>query len=497
MADRFQLDLKTFELSGRTFGLSLSMTSAAFIDDVPLRNVTKDDLSSLIQSKQLWLLPRGLCRLDVHVQLDECDIIWREEQDYFFEFIADAICQSYLWWQLGLRVEILDVDYYGEEDDRPNLCFSIEQLDMSSALLSPPHTSTAHFKGLECILQFKASSRPEASDIGEDQLDPDAPDLIDVWENAAYLVESALCITFGTRQRIPGLRICELEKAPSLLGLAPAIWNCRYLKSTVSHTKNFAVISNILASSLSGQSPELRRKGAKLLEHHAGASIDPYREPECSTRQLESTIQRMLWNLLQATLKPTIGTNNWINKTASLNAGLDYQYYEIDETIIDGDIDDRYGWSDGYHYPYRDLSLPSSQSDNLSLESPWQQGDNLILPLQDNQVPGAPGFENETEYLCHEAGMLDCQLLDPYSQRAKLDEYDMIQDYVLMSEDMYDEDDDIYDYGYDYTSLMGREPAGYEAEATTASCWELRDDDDTYSGVVESSSDLEVDGGLS
>lgn len=94
MADRFRLDLKTFEISTDSFNVSLSMTSVAFIYNVPLRDITQEDLSSLIRSKQLWLLPRGLCRLDIRVQLDECDIIWREEQDGFFEFIADVICQS-------------------------------------------------------------------------------------------------------------------------------------------------------------------------------------------------------------------------------------------------------------------------------------------------------------------------------------------------------------------------------------------------------------------
>ncbi len=93
MANRFRFDLKTFEVSSKTFDLSLSMTSRAFIYDVGLGNITQDDLSSLILSKQLWLLPRGLCRLDVHVRLGECDIRG-DERDDFLDFIADTICQS-------------------------------------------------------------------------------------------------------------------------------------------------------------------------------------------------------------------------------------------------------------------------------------------------------------------------------------------------------------------------------------------------------------------
>lgn len=271
MADRFQLGLKTIEISGQTFDLALSMTSVAFIYDVPLRNITQNKLSSLILSKQLWLLPCGVCRLDVHVQLGKCGI-GQEERGDFFEFVGHTICQSsvsqlsnsrmqlemqvahlfQLWSQLGLKVEILDVQYHQEGDKLPNLYLSIEQPDMSSALLSPPHTKTAHFKGLECILQFQSPNRPEVGSRGEVQADHDVlmssdpvtsyaaipashhtlhtRDMVEVWEQAAYLIEAALCVTFGTRKLMRGLTIFELEKAPSLLDLAPAIWNSRYLR---------------------------------------------------------------------------------------------------------------------------------------------------------------------------------------------------------------------------------------------------------------------------
>ncbi|KAI1151134.1 hypothetical protein F4825DRAFT_477425 [Nemania diffusa] len=495
MADRFRLDLKTFEISTDSFNVSLSMTSVAFIYNVPLRDITQEDLSSLIRSKQLWLLPRGLCRLDIRVQLDECDIIWREEQDGFFEFIADVICQSALWLQLGLRVEILDIQYHREEGNTPNLYFSIEQPDMSSALLSPPHINTAHLKGLECILRFKSPSRLEAGCIGEEQLDPNVvslgqmnsssgipsdhytfniPNLAEMWEHAAYLAETALCITFGTRKRMQGLTIYELDKGPSLLDLAPAIWNSRYLKSTVGHAKNFAVISNILASSLNGQSPELRRKGAEILKCNAEVSIDPNREPEYSIKQLESSIQRMLWGLLQDTLKSTIGTSDAARKPASIN----HEYDESDEIMIDGEIVDQYGLSDGYPYPCEDMSLSSTQSYN----DPSYKSD-LEFTLED-----------ETEDLYYDASISGCQFPESYLQQSKSDLCHEIQDHV-MSEYGYDENHDIYSYEYDYTGLKEQGFTGYELAATTMiSRFEKQGGDNTIrgGGAEEGSSNLEV-----
>lgn len=56
------------------------------------------------------------------------------------------------------------------------------------------------------------------------------PDVADIWCSAAYLVEGALSLTFGTRKRVQGLRVFEPEKAPSLLDLAPAVCNSRYMK---------------------------------------------------------------------------------------------------------------------------------------------------------------------------------------------------------------------------------------------------------------------------
>ncbi|KAJ8133126.1 hypothetical protein O1611_g498 [Lasiodiplodia mahajangana] len=503
MSDYSQINLKRFELSSPTLNLSLSVTSVAFIYDVPLSITSQDDLSSLILSKKLWLLPPGLCRLEVCVKLDDCDSTWREEQEGFFDFIADAICDSFLWWQLGLKVEILDVQYHGEGDNTPNLYFSIEKPDMSSSLLSPPHTKTAHLKGLECVLRFKPSTYLEASDVNEDQRGSDislpspkptsTPDLIEAWGNVAYLVESALCITFGTRQRIQGLRISELEKAPTLLDLAPAIWNSHYLKSAVSYTKNFPVISNILASSLNGQSPGLRRKGAEILKDNAGASIDPYQELERSIKQLESFIQRMLWDLLQATLKPTIGTKKRTKKGPSPDAELDNQDYEVEGIIFDEEIADQYyDWPDGGYYAYADLPLPSSQSHHDYQDVASYNTDFEFAWHQDNQALRAPVFENEIGISYYEVDVGDGQLFKPYIERGGSDQY-MIQDHMLMSEDIYDENDDIYDHKYGYASLMEQGSGAYELEATTASRWEEQDEDNIDERAVENALDPEVD----
>jgi hypothetical protein len=112
-------------------------------------------------------------------------------------------------------------------DDSPNIYLSIEQLDMSSALLSPPHTHTAQLKGLESLLRFESSVKPESNSgqggrMGSGQL---------LWDDAIRLAEAALDFTFGVRQHCPTLKTHQIDNnAPSLLDIAPAIWNSHYLQ---------------------------------------------------------------------------------------------------------------------------------------------------------------------------------------------------------------------------------------------------------------------------
>ncbi|KAI3340311.1 hypothetical protein F4824DRAFT_517685 [Ustulina deusta] len=499
MANRFRFDLKTFEVSSKTFDLSLSMTSRAFIYDVGLGNITQDDLSSLILSKQLWLLPRGLCRLDVHVRLGECDIRG-DERDDFLDFIADTICQSSVWSQLSLSVQILDVQYHREEGSIPHLYFGIEQPDMSSALLSPPYTRTAQLKGLECILQLQSSSHLEASSEKEEQTGSESPlssgrmiysagfftshqafdvtDLVELWDNVAYLVEAAFCITFGTRKRMRGLSIFEPEKAPSLLNLAPAIWNSWYRRSIVSHTRKFAVISNIFASSLNGQSPELRRKGVELLKG-APAEINDDSNHH-SVRHLESSIQRMLWDLLQDTLEPTIGkSNRTTRKAISPNAELDCQDDGINRTMVDEGCFEQYESFDEHHHLYGKLSpsidqrndrYQSNASCNSDSDLAWKEANHPTF-LQDNQTLGVAEFHDGIGHSCSEANISRYQLLDPYSQHFESDLSSAMED-QLMSDYMYDEDEDIYDCEYDYIVPTGEGFNGYNLTDATTSCWE-------------------------
>ncbi|KAI1825384.1 hypothetical protein F4861DRAFT_538068 [Xylaria intraflava] len=484
MSDRFsRIGLKSFVISSKTSNLSLSMTSNAFVYHAPLNSTTPDDLSSLIQSKQLWLLPRGLCRLDVYVQLPGCDAPV-EEPIELLEFIAETICQSSLWSQLGLAIRLLDIQYHSEENNFPSLYFSIEQPDMSSALLSPPHAYTAQFKGLECVLRFKQLSHSTAGSRGTEHADSEtqsasspidastgAPtgystfypsDLTKRWEAAAYLVEAALQVTLGLRQRIQGLSISKLEEAPSLLSLAPAIWNSHYSKCTASHAKYFDVVSEILASSVNGQSPELRRKGARLFKDSPPDVDDGLNQETRPVGPLESCIRQRLWDLLQATLKPTMGTGGGFGTTTSSRIGLGRQSYgiEIDEAVVDQAGTDQNRLSYENHYPCgNSLPLLSQGHDEYhtnanhvsDLEYGWLGGDGDLSPgFQDNELYEAPESYDAMDLVYSEAWLSDSQLPQPHNLQRRPDLYNMSHDYDMLN---WFYDGDTYDCNYSYVDV--------------------------------------------
>ncbi|KAI5928050.1 hypothetical protein F4810DRAFT_174998 [Camillea tinctor] len=342
-----KLQLMTFLLSSKESPLSLSTSSMAFISKVPPPRRSSDELHHLLESKQLWLLSSGLCRMEVIVDTSECQIIRPDSRLRFLEYIADAVCQCSVWSTLGLIVNQLAIHDKPLDGD-PNLYFSIEHPDKSYGLLSPTHVPAVYFQGLEFLLHFHSEYGLSAShdndnlddfrrnDRSQDSngsqghefsahhhtpedvlMDPSADTHTNMltnqfqhgWSFAAHLVQAALHTTIGVK-RPRGLQLLkENSNTLPLLKIAPSIWNAHYLQLTAAHSKNFPIISNILSTSLHGQSPTLRRKATELVENDDGKEQGESSAQESGKTQLiGSSIQRRLWGLLQTNLEPKVRT---------------------------------------------------------------------------------------------------------------------------------------------------------------------------------------------
>ncbi|KAI1102297.1 hypothetical protein F4804DRAFT_334396 [Jackrogersella minutella] len=351
MADYTELELKTFELSSGNSDSSLSVTSLALVSGLSAR-LSSEELGQLIQSKQLWLASTGVCRIQIIVRQSQLSTISDETEVGFLEHLADAICQCSLWPALGLTIKQEDIQYRPLYDGAPNLYFIVEHPHKSSLLLSPPHSPTACFTGIECLFCYQSynheassfdTERPDmrgtnmdeyypmttlqledlssAHDVYDEAISSDycGDPIVDTpidqvqqqWDNATYLAQMALHVTIGVKKRMSGLRLLQLDTRPSLLELAPAIWNAHYLEAMTFHVAKFPIISSILATSSRGHSASLRQKSAKLLLDNSNSNYDQAdTRMEADFNLYKSSVDQKLWGLVQTALEPTTRIKN-------------------------------------------------------------------------------------------------------------------------------------------------------------------------------------------
>ncbi|KAI1781000.1 hypothetical protein F4818DRAFT_451245 [Hypoxylon cercidicola] len=343
MARYTELDLKTFDVSSMYSDSALSVTSVAIISDIP-SEYSPDELCRLVLEKQIWLVSPGLCRIQIIVDQSRLSMPSKEAESSFLEYLADAICECPLWATLGLTIKLEDIQHQPRwYDGGPNLFFIVEHPHKSSALLSPPHIPTARLEGFECLFccnpdgpqtlrtdseqpttddtdadsdspQTTSGIKTLASinDVNGDERSSDPTQISTQWEDIACMAQMALYVLVGTKKCHPGLRLFLLEARPSLLELAPAIWNAHYLNSVTIHAASFPVISAILAASSQGQSPSTKKESAELfndddaIDGNSPVSTDI----ETKLNDYRSTAERKLWDLVQTTLEPTMYTKN-------------------------------------------------------------------------------------------------------------------------------------------------------------------------------------------
>ncbi|KAI1471366.1 uncharacterized protein F4812DRAFT_467472 [Daldinia caldariorum] len=452
---------------------------------------------------------------------------------HLYEFIQ-------LWPALGLTIKQEDIQYEPLYDGAPNLYFIIEHLHKSSVLLSPPHSPTARLNGIECLFRyqtnssdidktdagesrncdvdtedcaFKAALQYQVSDLTDDtsnsavhdyyweepMLDSFADHSRQQWEDAGYLAQRALCVTIGIRKRMRGLRLFHLDTRPSLLELAPAIWNAHYLKVVACHAKTIPIISTILAKSSQHQSASVRQKGRKLLLE------DVSRDKDCDSMETEvepnaylCSIQKRLWDLVQTTLKPTIQikktgigvdtprreNTNW--PLMVMPPDMNLEGYENGDYfyMLDGSTDNDFN----FEYPYQHLEslepLDEECRNNFDVTPEYEQcyyeNQNMIV-LDEDALPGvidkierepshSPGSSPPDALPLRSSGILELrdastiqQYLPDHFRNPIMDMDDLYTpDYAYDVADIYDDTDELpCNTGH---MLWGMEQSMYNAE---------------------------------
>lgn len=185
---------------------------------------------------------------------------------------------------LDLSITCKEVRYATEIEDEPNLLLEIEHRDKSSALLSPPNVQAHTANGLVCYFDYQSisssktvqtldnhSERRNTSPIHrlkqqskrkrskgeqlyheatEDYQMPSSQELyvastnergndatVEVLRGASDLALAAIHNIFGAKRRFHGIRQ-SASKSPSLLELAPAVFNSQYM-----HVRKYCCMS--------------------------------------------------------------------------------------------------------------------------------------------------------------------------------------------------------------------------------------------------------------
>ncbi|KAK4455669.1 hypothetical protein QBC34DRAFT_460682 [Podospora aff. communis PSN243] len=116
----------------------------------------------------------------------------------------------------------------------------------------------------------------------------------------SLFVEAGLRKLIGVRGPSAGIRVTRRDKSPSLIEIAPAVWNIRYLQLLTAHARVIPAIAEGIARLSTSRSPTLREKVARLRGSRIGEVIAANRHG--SSKDVEIGAESRLWTLCQSTI---------------------------------------------------------------------------------------------------------------------------------------------------------------------------------------------------
>ncbi|KAK3397314.1 hypothetical protein B0T20DRAFT_500964 [Sordaria brevicollis] len=180
-------------------------------------------------------------------------------------------------------------------------------------------------------------------------------------EEMALFLDVALRKLVEVKHNSPGIKVFSGDADfPSLIEIAPAVWNLRYLQSMTAHAKTIPTIASGVARLRNAQAASLREKVSKL-SGASGAEPPSNNSPSHAAEgNLEEAIMKevgkRLWTLCQTTIRvePTVKTGSKRKvKVDEKEAPADTQAEEEEEVTQEeyfSQLTDD-GWVDHHHYP--------------------------------------------------------------------------------------------------------------------------------------------------
>ncbi|KXJ97744.1 hypothetical protein Micbo1qcDRAFT_199380 [Microdochium bolleyi] len=183
-----------------------------------------------------------------------------------------------IWLEMSLLAELEEIHYDAAEGE-PNLYFTAEHKDKSCALLAPPHIPVAHSSGVHCRLDFVGEMRTTANESQADDVNM-MDELVPVdgsitqreyrvdglWDCVDALLAASIRELFGVRKKLSQIKIRRPKRGPSLVEMAPCVWNANYLQHVSAHAAQISTITRILSSYRRANKPSLRNKVRTMIE---------------------------------------------------------------------------------------------------------------------------------------------------------------------------------------------------------------------------------------
>ncbi|KAK4101509.1 hypothetical protein N658DRAFT_425720 [Parathielavia hyrcaniae] len=118
----------------------------------------------------------------------------------------------------------------------------------------------------------------------------------------ACLLDFAFRKLFGIKGAVLGMRTIKSMESPSLIDIAPAVWNLNYLQTMSIHAQIIPWIATGIARLRNGRSSTLREKVDLLVQQRT--PVDDAEGPVDKETETMEEVKKRLWSLCQTRIRP-------------------------------------------------------------------------------------------------------------------------------------------------------------------------------------------------
>ncbi|KAK4180331.1 hypothetical protein QBC36DRAFT_356274 [Triangularia setosa] len=296
-----EFDLGSIEVTTPHSDLSAVLTCSCMLslpdiwDHVP----NAIELSEASSKGTIWVAKAGGgCQLDFSTLLNETSLDSTCLDSDTKVAISHLAAGCGIWQELGLDLRLKHAHQPGLDRNDPEAKYFLHHPDLSSSLIAPPELPVASFQGLKAEIHYRINmtySKDEQTEAAE----ANRLALEDRMEEALTLLDIAFQKLIGIKKSIPGVRVTKtINDLPSLIDIAPAVWNLPYLQLMAVHAQMIPSLASSIARLKHSRSFSLRKKVESLMPGYMDSEIRDNED------EIEGEIRKRLWLRCQTGIRP-------------------------------------------------------------------------------------------------------------------------------------------------------------------------------------------------